>query len=356
MPWSIAVEHGFDVQIADSNTSMYRGNTARRWAVPRNALRRSRLPPVRCSATFLIAIILRPSGLNAPRVRQSHGARPIFFHVRPCGTAGSRRLQTASQSDTGLSGGPVCGCGFACWSSGVYGVCTLLAGHCNHSPPLQKKNTGAHSLSKFHQMIAGHDLHIPQFSRKAYFSRGRVILVTVRAHLPPPAPCCTDPLLCPLPALADGDRRPLRPEASECRCFCRPYDGRCRCAGVPHWRARACVALRHADDRPWGGQTDWAWGAPNPPNRPQGSESAQGPSLPPPEGAPRGRTVLCCEGQAPSPVVHPGHPASPALSLPRVRAPAAPPYPPRVLVAVPMCEGTSSGLRLDAGDAACGGP
>ena len=85
-------------------------------------------------------------------------------------------------------------------------------------------------------------------------------------------------------------------------------------------------------------------------------ESAQGPSLPPPEGAPRGRTVLCCEGQAPSPVVHPGHPASPALSLPRVRAPAAPPYPPRVLVAVPMCEGTSSGLRLDAGDAACGGP
>ena len=86
------------------------------------------------------------------------------------------------------------------------------------------------------------------------------------------------------------------------------------------------------------------------------TESAQGPSLPPPEGAPRGRTVLCCEGQAPSPVVHPGHPASPALSLPRVRAPAAPPYPPRVLVAVPMCEGTSSGLRLDAGDAACGGP
>ena len=85
-------------------------------------------------------------------------------------------------------------------------------------------------------------------------------------------------------------------------------------------------------------------------------ESAQGPSLPPPEGAPRGRTVLCCEGQAPSPVVHPGHPASPALSLPRVRAPAAPPYPPRVLVTVPMCEGTSSGLRLDAGAAACGGP
>ena len=29
---------------------------------------------------------------------------------------------------------------------------------------------------------------------------------------------------------------------------------------------------------------------------------------------------------------------------------------PRALVAVPMCEGTSSGLRLDAGDAACGGP
>ena len=85
-------------------------------------------------------------------------------------------------------------------------------------------------------------------------------------------------------------------------------------------------------------------------------ESAQGPSLPPPEGAPRGRTVLCCEGQAPSPVVHPGHPASPALSLPRVRAPAAPPYPPRVLVTVPMCEGTSSGLRLDAGASACGGP
>ena len=85
-------------------------------------------------------------------------------------------------------------------------------------------------------------------------------------------------------------------------------------------------------------------------------ESAQGPSLPPPEGAPRGRTVLCCEGQAPSPVVHPGHPASPALSLPRVRAPAAPPYPPRVLVTVPTCEGTSSGLRLDAGAAACGGP
>ena len=95
------------------------------------------------------------------------------------------------------------------------------------------------------------------------------------------------------------------------------------------------------------------WKAPLPGTPP---ESAQGPSLPPPEGAPRGRTVLCCEGQAPSPVVHPGHPASPALSLPRVRAPAAPPYPPRVLVAVPMCEGTSSGLRLDAGDAACGGP
>ena len=96
-------------------------------------------------------------------------------------------------------------------------------------------------------------------------------------------------------------------------------------------------------------------GRPTSPSPPM-SESAQGPSLPPPEGAPRGRTVLCCEGQAPSPVVHPGHPASPALSLPRVRAPAAPPYPPRVLVAVPMCEGTSSGLRLDAGGAACGGP
>ena len=84
--------------------------------------------------------------------------------------------------------------------------------------------------------------------------------------------------------------------------------------------------------------------------------SAQGPSLPPPEGAPRGRTVLCCEGQAPSPVVQPGHPASPALPLARVRASAAPPCPPRVLVRVPTWEGASSGLRLDAGPAACGGP
>ena len=44
-------------------------------------------------------------------------------------------------------------------------------------------------------------------------------------------------------------------------------------------------------------------------------ESAQGPPLPPPEGTPPGRTVLCCEGQALSPVGPPSRPGSPTLSL-----------------------------------------
>ena len=54
----------------------------------------------------------------------------------------------------------------------------------------------------------------------------------------------------------------------------------------------------------------WLCAVPN-----HSSESAQGPPLPPPEGTPRGRTVLCCEGQALSPVGPSNHLGSPTPSL-----------------------------------------
>ena len=95
------------------------------------------------------------------------------------------------------------------------------------------------------------------------------------------------------------------------------------------YSARSCeLALRTvgaARGRPGGAPLAWVCGvrgrALSDPRSVVGAgssrtESAQGPSLPPPEGAPRGRTLQCCEGQAPSPVVHLSHQATLVLSLP----------------------------------------
>ena len=207
------------------------------------------------------------------------------------------------------------------------------------APPVIRQHAPAPAASDRRQTGGAQDGANGAAPSEAGLGRARARTRAGRSLPPslPAPPRRTDPLAADR-AAPDAHGRPATPTA-------RVYAGGAR--------RRRQMAGCHQTGRGQRGTAEWP---PLPPPPPPPPESAQGPFLPPPEGACRGRTVLCYEGQAPSPVVHPGHPAPPALSLPKVRALTALPYPLRVLGTVPMCEGTSSGLHLDAGAAALGSP